>query len=476
MLIQFLQNRITQQLHFSPNEGQQQLIKLLSTFITDNNPRKAFILKGYAGTGKTSIMAALVQAMKQLNQRIVLLAPTGRAAKVIAKHANTQAYTIHKFIYRQKQLGQDAFTLNDNLHRNTLFIVDEASMISGNKDNPTFGSGILLDDLITYIYRGQACSMLLVGDDAQLPPVGSNCSKALSEDYIAGYQLHTYAYTLTEVARQALDSGILLNANKVRPFALGEKTECNGMLTEQMWNNLQMLPDITTVNGATLMEALEQAYAEVGEEDTIMLTRTNRRTNIYNQGIRNTILWRDGLITTGDRIMVSKNNYFWTQQYDNLPFLANGDMLQVVRLRNIRQIYGYNFADAQLKALDYEWEIDATIWLDTIISDTPEASHQMHIKLFNTIAEDYPELIHNRKKLIETIYQSPYYNALQIRMAYAVTAHKAQGGQWARVFIDPYIGGKQSTTPTTEEIQDFYRWIYTAITRATEKVYFIKNK
>lgn len=476
MLIQFIQNRITQQLHFSPNEGQQQLIKLLSTFITDSNPRKAFILKGYAGTGKTSIMAALVQAMKQLNQRIVLLAPTGRAAKVIAKHANTQAYTIHKFIYRQKQLGQDAFTLNDNLHRNTLFIVDEASMISGNKDNPTFGSGILLDDLITYIYRGQACSMLLVGDDAQLPPVGSNCSKALSEDYIAGYQLHTYAYTLTEVARQALDSGILLNANKVRPIALGEKTECNGMLTEQMWNNLQMLPDITTVNGATLMEALEQAYAEVGEEDTIMLTRTNRRTNIYNQGIRNTILWRDGLITTGDRIMVSKNNYFWTQQYDNLPFIANGDMLQVVRLRNIRQIYGYNFADAQLKALDYEWEIDATIWLDTIISDTPEASHQMQIKLFNTIAEDYPELIHNRKKLIETIYQSPYYNALQIRMAYAVTAHKAQGGQWARVFIDPYIGGQQSTTPTTEEIQDFYRWIYTAITRATEKVYFIKNK
>lgn len=476
MLIQFLQNRITQQLHFTPNQGQKELIKLLGTFITDNNPRKAFILRGYAGTGKTSIMAALVQAMKLLNQRIVLLAPTGRAAKVLAKHAKQPAYTIHKFIYRQKQLGEDTFTLNDNLYKNTLFIIDEASMISGKKDNPTFGSGILLDDLITYIYRGQACSMLLVGDDAQLPPVGSNCSKALSENYIAGYQLNTYAYTLTEVARQALDSGILLNASRLRPIALGEITGGNGILTEQMWNNLQMLPDITTVNGATLIEALEQAYAEVGEEETIMLTRTNKRTNIYNQGIRAKILWREELITTGDRIMISKNNYFWTDKYDNLPFLANGDMLQVVRLRNFRQIYGYNFADAQLKALDYEWEIDATIWLDTITSDNPDTNHQMQQELFNKIAEDYPELIHNRKKLVEIIYQSPYYNALQIRMAYAVTGHKAQGGQWARVFIDPYIGGEQNPQPNNEEIQDFYRWLYTAITRATERVYFIKNK
>ncbi len=472
MLEQFIYHRIVEQLPFQANQGQEELLHKIADFIVKNSPRKAFILRGYAGTGKTSIMAALVQALKDLKQRIVLLAPTGRAAKVLSRYAHHNAYTIHKYIYRQKQLGEECFSLNDNLHPNTLFIVDEASMISGKKEYSNFGSGMLLDDLVKFVYSAPGCSLMMLGDNAQLPPVGSLDSPALNEDFMAGYGLQIYAHTLTEVARQALDSGILENATRLRPLALGE--EARG--EEAMWDIVELGRDVQIVSGAELLEILEQSYNEVGEEETIMLTRTNRRTNIYNQGIRARILWREDEISTGDRVMVSKNNYFWTEKYENLPFLANGDMLEIVRLRNIREMYGYHFADAQLKALDYDWEIDAVVWLDTLNSDGPEVNTKMHKALFEKIAEDYPELIHSRRKLVEKIYESPYYNALQIRMAYAITGHKSQGGQWARVFIDPYKGGDTSTPQTAEERQEFYRWLYTAITRATEKVYLIKNK
>ena len=475
MLEQFIKNRVLQQLPFDANEGQQILLDKLSRFITSSDPRKAFILRGYAGTGKTTIMAALVGALQQLQQRIVLLAPTGRAAKVLSKYAHVPAYTIHKYIYRQKQLGEDTFTLNDNLHRNTLFIVDEASMISGLRDNPMFGSGILLDDLVRYVYKGEGCSLLMLGDDAQLPPVGSNKSPALDEGYMSGYQLTIHSYTLTEVARQATDSGILENATRLRPLALGESIETNDGLVDSIWKIIQLRKDIFTVSGTELLEALEHSYSEVGAEETILLTRTNKRTNIYNQGIRTRILWKEEEIGNGDRVMVCKNNYFWTEKYEDLPFLANGDMLEVVRLRNVREIYGYHFADAQLRSLDYDWEIDVMLWLDTMYSDSQDANQQMHKDLHHKIAEDYPELQHSRKKLTETIYQSPYYNALQIRMAYAITGHKSQGGQWTRVFIDPYKGGEQNSTPTAEERREFFRWLYTAVTRATERVYFIKN-
>lgn len=488
MLEQFIYHRIVEQLPFQANQGQEELLHKIADFIVKNSPRKAFILRGYAGTGKTSIMAALVQALKDLKQRIVLLAPTGRAAKVLSRYAHHNAYTIHKYIYRQKQLGEECFSLNDNLHPNTLFIVDEASMISGKKEYSNFGSGMLLDDLVKFVYSAPGCSLMMLGDNAQLPPVGSLDSPALNEDYMAGYELQIASHTLTEVARQALDSGILENATRLRPLALGEEArderrKARGAVSdrgirgeEAMWDIVELGKDVQTVSGAELLEILEQSYSEVGEEETIMLTRTNRRTNIYNQGIRARILWREDEISTGDRVMVSKNNYFWTEKYENLPFLANGDMLEIVRLRNIREIYGYHFADAQLKALDYDWEIDAVVWLDTLNSDGPEVNTKMHKALFEKIAEDYPELIHSRRKLVEKIYESPYYNALQIRMAYAITGHKSQGGQWARVIIDPNKGGDTSTPQTAEERQEFYRWLYTAITRATEKVYLIKNK
>jgi exodeoxyribonuclease-5 len=483
LLTDFIRHRILAHLPFEPNKGQAEAIEQFSQFVVSSQPRKAFILRGYAGTGKTSITAALVKAYQELKQPIVLLAPTGRAAKVLARYAHMPAYTIHKRIYRQKKLGEEQFTLNDNLLKNALFIVDEASMIGtgspihlslrGESQGIMFGSGNLLDDLIKFVYKeGNNCSILLIGDDAQLPPVGSIDSPALDADFMRGYGLEVSQATLTEVARQALDSGILANASRVRECLVGGASayglEARG---ERTWNLLDETEDFCFISGGEVAEKLEQSYHEVGEEEVMMLTRTNKRTNIYNQGIRSRILWREDEVESGDRIMVVKNNYFWTEKYEDLPFLANGDILEINRLRNVREMYGFKFADVQLRSVDYDWEIDAVLWLDTIGSDSPEANNELHRQLFNRIAEDYPELAHSRKKLIETIYQSPYYNALQVRFAYAVTGHKAQGGQWQHVYVDAYKGGE-----LCEEEEGFYRWLYTAITRASKKIYFIKNK
>lgn len=417
------------------------------------------MLRGYAGTGKTSIMAALVKALGEVKQSVILLAPTGRAAKVLARYANKAAYTIHKYIYRQDKLGGDSFSLSDNLHKHALFIVDEASMISGQRDNPTFGTGVLLKDLIKYVYAGEGCSLLLLGDDAQLPPVGSDISPALDINYLLGFGLDITSYTLTQVARQALDSGILSNATAIR----------EQISMPQQTFDYQYTSDFQAFEGVEFLELLEQSYNEVGAEETIILTRTNRRTNLYNQGVRARILWKEDAISSGDRLMITKNNYFWTKDYEGIPFLANGDMMEIVRLRNWREMYGFQFVDASLRAIDYDWEIDVILWLDTLTTDSPEVNHQLHQQLFDHISEDYPELQHNRKKLIETIYESPYYNALQIRFAYAVTCHKAQGGQWKRVFIDP------GNIPVEERDKNYYRWLYTAITRATEQVYLLTN-
>lgn len=459
MLENFIKNRIIHSLPFAPNEGQAELLQLLTQFILSKNERKAFVLRGYAGTGKTSIMAALVKALGEVKQSVILLAPTGRAAKVLARYANKAAYTIHKYIYRQDKLGGDSFSLSDNLHKHALFIVDEASMISGQRDNPTFGTGVLLKDLIKYVYAGEGCSLLLLGDDAQLPPVGSDISPALDINYLLGFGLDITSYTLTQVARQALDSGILSNATAIR----------KQISMPQQTFDYQYTSDFQAFEGVEFLELLEQSYNEVGAEETILLTRTNRRTNLYNQGVRARILWKEDAISSGDRLMITKNNYFWTKDYEGIPFLANGDMMEIVRLRNWREMYGFQFVDASLRAIDYDWEIDVILWLDTLTTDSPEVNHQLHQQLFDHISEDYPELQHNRKKLIETIYESPYYNALQIRFAYAVTCHKAQGGQWKRVFIDP------GNIPVEERDKNYYRWLYTAITRATEQVYLLTN-
>jgi len=416
--------------------------------------RKAFILRGYAGTGKTSVTSALVRALKGLKQPCVLLAPTGRAAKVLSRYSGEQAYTIHKKIYRQNQLGSEAFSLSDNLHKNTLFIVDEASMLSGERDNLTFGSGCLLDDLVRYVYNGQGCSLLLLGDDAQLPPVGSELSPALD----ASYMQHTYGlsvshFQLTQVARQALDSGILSEATRIR-LEIGD-----GRLKKEEWTIQPNGRDIIKVPGDEVIEYLENSWREVGPEETLIVTRSNVMTNLYNGGVRARVLYKEEDVSNGDRLLVTKNNYFWAKEYEDLEFIANGDMFVIERLYNRHEQYGFEFARASLRSVDYNWEIEAMIWIDTLKTDSPEANYNLQKTLFSRIAEDYPE-IRNKKELVKKIYESSYYNALQVRFAYCVTGHKAQGGQWRHVYIDPP--------------PDDLRWLYTAVTRATEKIYILR--
>ena len=461
MVEKFIQDRILQELPFTPNEDQAALVEQLGRFVLSPSENKVFLLRGYAGTGKTSMVSALVRALDKLRMHCVLLAPTGRAAKVLSHYSGFPAFTIHKYIYRQERIDVESFGLAENKATNTLFIVDESSMIATQADNTTFGTGNLLEDLIHFVYNGHRCSILFVGDDAQLPPVGQTDSLALQAPSLASFGLEVTSAVLSQVARQALGSEILVNATRIR---------------QSLATDLQIVPitegtDVQRFTGDQLVELLENSYRDVGLEETLILTRSNRRTNLYNQGIRNRILWREELLSTGDRLMVSKNNYFWTEQYEDLPFLANGDLLEVVRTRNEREIYGFHFVDASLRALDYDWEIDVMLWLDTLTTDSPEANYQMHKDLFARIAEDYPE-IRSRRELWKTIKASPYYNALQVRFAYAVTCHKAQGGQWKHVYIDP---GKQvEDLATDEERKDYLRWFYTALTRATEHVFLLK--
>ena len=459
---------------FVPNEGQRELIDKLGTFLLDSTEGKLFILRGYAGTGKTSIVSALVRTLRSLGQKCILMAPTGRAAKVLSRYASLDervpAYTIHKYIYRQNELGKQSFSLGDNLFHHALFIVDEASMLSDIREpGSPFGSGCVLDDLMRFVYNGQGCSLMLVGDTAQLPPVGHSTSPALSDDYMARYavpNLHIISHTLTEVARQADSSAILKNATAIREHIseLSEKlTPANGEHVA-----ITSAPELVLLNGADLQQSLEKSYNECGMAQTLIVTRSNKRTNLYNQGVRAYILWKEDQLSSGDRVMVNKNNYFWGKDYEGVEFIANGDMFEVTRIRNFRELYGFHFADATLQNVDYEAEreMECIVWLDILQAESDEQIYQMQQDLFYRIAEDYPE-IHNKRELIKTIYDSPYYNALHIRYAYAVTCHKAQGGQWQHVYID------QGPVPDEQRDITYLRWLYTALTRATEKVYLI---
>ena len=474
MLEDFIIARIKAELPWQPNEEKEGLLKSLGAFLVSRDPRKAFILRGYAGTGKTSVMSALVRALDGLKQPCVLLAPTGRAAKVLSKYSGFPAYTIHKKIYRQRQLGMEAFSLSDNRHIRTLFIVDEASMLSGSRDNPTFGSGCLLDDLVRYVYSGQGCSLLLLGDDAQLPPVGSLSSPALDADYMATtFQLSTFNFQLCQVARQALDSGILSEATRLREI-LGSLGSLGSL--EPLGPQVSLTPnaDIIRVPGDEVIDTLETSWRTVGAEETLIIARSNKMTNLYNGGVRARVMWKEDELSNGDRVMISKNNYFWAQEYKDLEFLANGDMLEIQRLTNIHELYGFHFAKAQLKSVDYDWEIEALVWLDTLTTDSPEANYTLQRELFARIAEDFPE-IRNKKDLVKAVYDSPYYNALQIRYAYCVTCHKAQGGQWRHVYIDTSgIGEDESRMSDPAERREYLRWLYTALTRATEKIYLLR--
>ena len=455
----------------NPTKEQEKAISLLSDFLLSREQDSIFLLKGYAGTGKTSLLAALVRTMQQLRLRVMLLAPTGRAAKVLSNYAGAPAFTIHRKIYRQKSITEmDVFQNNINMRQDTLFIVDEASMIANDAHEQTmFGTGRLLDDLMQYVYSCNGCRLLLVGDTAQLPPVGEIESPALSRTMLEGYGMEVTELCLTQVVRQLEESGILWNATMLRSLIQNDDVYAFPKLRGKSF------PDIKVLPGNELIEALEQSYRNHGTDGTIVVTRSNKRANIFNNGIRTRILDYETELSGSDLIMVAKNNYYWTEREqaangvaaDAMTFIANGDVAIVRRMRNERSFYGFRFADVTLCFPDYDHrELDVTILLDTLHSESPALTRQQQEKLFNGVWEDYPELTNKRDRM-KRLRQDIYYNALQIKYAYAVTCHKAQGGQWEHVYIDQGYINEEMLLP------DYFRWLYTAITRATEQVYLV---
>ena len=462
---------IRENFEHNPTKEQEKAIILLADFLLSRERDGVFLLKGYAGTGKTSLLAALVRTLGQLQQRVMLLAPTGRAAKVLSAYAGFPAYTIHRKIYRQKSItDMDIFQNDVNLQQDTLFIVDEASMIANDAhDNTVFGSGRLLDDLMHYVYSCEGCRLVLVGDTAQLPPVGEEESPALSRTMLEGYGMVVTELQLTQVVRQLEESGILWNATMLRSLIQNDEMAAFPKLRGKTF------PDVKALPGDELIEALEQSYRTYGTDGTIVVTRSNKRANIFNNGIRTRILDHEEELSSGDLIMVAKNGYYWTEREqaangvasDTMAFIANGDVAVVRRLRNERSFYGFRFADAVLVFPDYDnREMEVTVLLDTLQSEAPALTRQQQEALFQGVWEDYPELTNKRDRM-KRLRQDPYYNALQIKYAYAVTCHKAQGGQWEHVYIDQGFITEDMLTP------DYFRWLYTALTRATEQVYLV---
>lgn len=459
-----LLDQIKQNFFNKPTSGQELTMNLFVDFLLSSQPDTVFLLKGYAGTGKTSLVSALVRTLDGMKQKCILLAPTGRAAKVFALHSGHPAYTIHRRIYRQRTFSNemDNFTMNVNLHQHTLFIVDEASMISNlGLSGNVFGSGRLLDDLIQYVYGGQGCRLVLVGDTAQLPPVGEEESPALSADVLRGYGLEVVEQELTQVVRQESESGILYNATCLRR-KMAE--EFSGELPHI---RVEGFPDVRVVPGSELIETLNTCYGREGMDETIVICRSNKRANLYNQGIRNTILYREDELNAGDILMVAKNNYFWGADVKELDFIANGDIAVVRRVRRVHEMYGFRFADVLLAFPDYnDIELEVKILLDTLHTDTPALPKEHADRLFHAVLEDYQDITTKAGRM-KKIKADPWYNALQVKYAYAVTCHKAQGGQWQNVFIDQGYLTEDMVSP------DYYRWLYTAITRAKGTLYLV---
>ena len=475
MIAQELAFRIAQRFGHVPTSEQTTAINEVAAFLCDHAPLTAMVLRGAAGTGKTTLAAAIVKALLSLKQKLMLLAPTGRAAKVFALYAGSEAYTIHRRIYRQKTAGDlSVFSLNDNLHRDTLFIVDEASMISayGGNEGSTFGSGSLLADLVRYVYQGQNCRLLLIGDYAQLPPVGEEESPALSTAVLHALGLNTYEATLNEVLRQSQQSGILWNATQVRMMVeRGEWSEERGMTLPKI--RFKGFPDIVNMPGNELIEALATSYSRVGMDETMVVTRSNKRAVVYNRGIRNMVLDREDELCRGDQLMIVRNNYYWSEKLrddeGNVPlsFLANGDSCVVQRYRNVYELYGFRFADVTLKLPDYDnLELTATVLLDTLATEAPALTREQQEQLYQNVMEDYADIPLKQDRL-KALRNDPHYNALQVKYGYAVTCHKAQGGQWAHVYIDQGYMTDDMLTP------DYLHWLYTALTRATEKVFLV---
>ena len=484
-----LKYRILQALGLTPTTEQEHAIDVFTQFMTDRSEQVVMILRGSAGTGKTTLAGAIVKALAALKQKLILLAPTGRAAKVFSLYAGHPAYTIHRRIYRQKTAGDlSSFNLNNNLNRDTLFIIDEASMISNlGFGDSAFGSGCLLDDLMEFVYSGQNCRMLLIGDKAQLPPVGEEESPALMADVLRGYGMTVYECDLNQVLRQSEASGILWNATRIRGYGgtgvrgYENSFEAGGNLAPPYPRTpvlprirISGFPDIQVVPGDELIESLASSYSRVGMDETMVITRSNKRANIYNQGIRNTVLDREDELCRGDLLMIVKNNYFWSQESGvgsqesgGIDFIANGDRAVVQRVRNIHEQYGFRFAEVTMTFPDYDdYELTATVLLDTLTSEAPALTREQQEQLFNAVMEDYAD-IPVKADRIAKLKTDRYYNALQVKFAYAVTCHKAQGGQWAHIYLDQGYMTDDMLTP------DYIHWLYTAFTRATEKLFLV---
>ena len=463
MLKNYLFIDLKRNLEFDPTPGQEILLKELGIFLSTPHQQKLFLIKGYAGTGKTTIVNALVLTLTGIKQQSVLLAPTGRAAKVLSSYTSRPAFTIHKKIYRQKS-GKDGlgkFVLDRNLHKDTFFIVDEASMIGDrNFENDSFGSGDLLSDLTEYVQSGTNCRLILIGDTAQLPPVGLDISPALDPHHLRAMGWSVQEVYLRDVVRQSLDSGILENATRLR-----QEVETKDIRPPQI--HLKTFTDILRLGGAELIEELENAYSRYGEGETIVISRSNKRANRFNSGIRNQILWREEEISVGDLLMVVKNNYHWTAPQDGLEFIANGDIARLERIIRYHSLHGYRYADVMISLPDYKnLELEAKILIDTLALDTASLPVKDQKELFHKVMEDYEEET-DRNKRLKKVLEDPFFNALQVKFAYAVTCHKAQGGQWKAVFVDPGFFRDDMLNA------EYLRWLYTAFTRATEKLYLV---
>lgn len=456
--------QILQDFGFEPTQDQRNALHIFARFMTDRSENAAMILRGSAGTGKTSLAGAIVRAVNRLRIKVSLLAPTGRAAKVFSLNAGLAASTIHRKIYREKAFnGADGqFQLNNNMFRDMLFMVDEASMISLSQSNTTFGSGRLLDDLVQYVYSsGANCRLLLIGDKAQLPPVSEQESPALRADVLKAYGLQVYECDLNEVLRQSQHSGILWNATAIREMITYNTA------TQLPQIHLKGFADISIVQGNELIESLASSYSAVGMDETMVITRSNKRANIFNQGIRNTILGREEELTTGDLVMVVKNKYLEKDRSTDISFIANGDHAVVRRVRNIRELYGFRFADVALEFPDYNnTELDTVVVLDTLTTEAPALTHEQNDKLFQSVMEDYADVPRKADRM-KQLREDEYFNAMQIKFGYAVTCHKAQGGQWAHIYLDQGYMTDEMLTP------DYIHWLYTAFTRATEHLYLV---
>lgn len=463
MINNFFKEKIKENFPFELTSEQESALDKIVDFLFLQKDESIFLLKGYAGTGKSSLLGALVKTMTDFKQKTVLLAPTGRAAKVFSSYANHPAFTIHKKIYRQQRFSGDmgSFGLMDNLHKDTLFIVDEASMISNiGLDSSPFGTGCLLDDLIHYVYSGENCRLLLIGDSAQLPPVGEDDSPALQVPVLEGYGLEVWHAMLSQIVRQAESSGILFNATNIRNILNEGETGDYPKLS------LGQFADIRSISGEDLIDEISAAYDRDGLENTMIISRSNRRSNIYNQGVRNRILYREEEISSGDMLMITKNNYFWTENIKDIDFLANGEIVEVLRIRGTQELYGFRFCDVLVKSIDYDAELEIKILLDTLYSDTAGLSREDSQRLFLSVLEDYEDISAKPEKM-KKLKVDPFFNAVQVKFAYAVTCHKAQGGEWNNVFLDlGYISQEHLGI-------NFYRWLYTAITRATSKLFLI---